>query len=224
VLLAVATFLAIGGLATVGHSASRPGRAVSGAAASARSVSHRTQASRERERYIELTGPRPAAPMGFSVPVHIALPQAGIDADVTSIGLAVTRSAPGVLPLTRPEQVAWYDLGPAPGQLGTALVDAHVNVQTSAAVRPGETVEVTRADHSIAVFTVDEAEAVPDWRAPAQAQEISDTAPYSAPYAVLSLVTCAGSLDTWRHGCLDHTVIHAHLTAERGQGLSGRAY
>jgi hypothetical protein len=124
-----------------------------------------------------------------------------------------------VLPLTSARQAAWYDLGPAPGQEGDSVVDAHVDVDISVSVRPGDTVEVTRADHSLAVFTVDEAEQVPSWRFIAQPQELRS----AVPYAALSLVTCTGALDTWRHGCLDRTVVHAHLTADRGLTPS-RAY
>ena len=166
-----------------------------------------------------LFGPKPIAPMGFSVPVHISVPRAGINADVTPVGLA-TRSAPGVLPLRHAWQAAWYDLGPAPGQLGIAVVDAHVEAGTSDDVRPGDTLEVTRADHSLAVFTVDATEQVPSWRRHAGRPQFSGP----APYAALSLVTCSGSLDTWRHGCLDHTIVHAHLTSGRPLATSDRAY
>jgi hypothetical protein len=159
----------------------------------------------------ELSGPKPAAPLGFSVPVHIAVPQVGLNADVTPVGLGGGRTAPGVLPLKRPQLASWYDLGPAPGQFGVAVVGAHVQARTSDDVRPGDTVAVTRADHSVAIFTVDKTEQVPSGRAGAQSSVFDDAAPYPA----LNLVTCAGSLDTWRHGCRDHTVVHAHLTAHR---------
>lgn len=161
----------------------------------------------------ELSGPKPAAPLGFSVPVHITVPQVGLNADVTPVGLMDSHAAPGVLPLKRPQLASWYDLGPTPGQLGVAVVGAHVKARTSDDVRPGDTVAVTRADHSVAIFTVDKTEQVPSWRARGQSSEFTD----AAPYAALNLVTCAGSPDSWRHGCRDHTIVHAHLTAHRMQ-------
>lgn len=163
----------------------------------------------------ELAGPKPAVPLGFSVPVHIALPQVGLNADVTSVGLMGSHAAPGVVPLKGSQLAAWYDLGPAPGQLGVAEVGAHVKARTSDDVRPGDTVAVTRADHSVAIFTVDKTEQVPSWREHAQPSGFGD----AVPYAALNLVTCSGSLDTRRHGCRDHTIVHAHLTAHRASAI-----
>ena len=235
-LLAVATLLAIAGLSALDHSsasahAGRPGQARSVAAsAAARALdllpvqvpfAPDALGPSGPVPLDRLSGPKPIGPMGFSVPVHISVPEAGIDADVTPVGLAGrSASAPGVLPLRPGGQAAWYDLGPAPGQLGIAVVDAHVDATTSGAVRPGETMEVTRADHSLAVFTVDATEQVPRWRAHMSQPQFSGP----APYAALSLVTCSGSLDTWRHGCLDHTIVHAHLTVGRPVRSSARAY
>jgi hypothetical protein len=164
----------------------------------------------------ELAGPRPAAPMGFSVPVHIIVPRAGIDADVSPVGLA-GRTASGEPALRHPRLAAWYDLGPAPGQLGVAVLDAHVDARASRDVRRGDTVEVARADHSLAIFTVDKTERIPSRAA------IQSSYSGAGPYPALNLVTCAGSLDAGRHGCRDHTVVHAHLTsgrfaADAGQG------
>lgn len=158
----------------------------------------------------KLFGPKPAAPLAFSVPVHIAVPQAGLNADVTPVGLIGSHSAPGVLPVKSSQVASWYDLSPAPGQLGVSLFGAHVKARTSASVRPGDTVTVTRADHSVAIFTVDKTERVPAWRTRAQAQLAG-----AAPYPALNLETCSGSLDTARHGCRDHTIVQAHLTGHR---------
>lgn len=158
----------------------------------------------------QLSGPKPAAPLGFSVPVHIAVPQVGLNADVSPVGLIGSQSAPGVLPLASSQHASWYDLSPAPGQLGVSLLGAHVKARTAATVRPGDTVTVTRADHSVAIFTVDKTERVPAWRTRSPAQ-LTDAAPYPA----LNLETCTGSLGTGRHGCRDHTIVQAHLTSHR---------
>ncbi|MBR7835890.1 class F sortase [Actinospica durhamensis] len=226
-LLAVGTLLALVGLSTMGQPAqSGDARATVNGAADAPSALELLPVQVPFTRAVDdpvpldrLFGPKPITPMSFSVPVHISVPRAGIDADVTPVGLA-TRSAPGVLPLRSAGQAAWYDLGPAPGQLGVAVVDAHVETDTSDDVRPGDTLEVTRADHSLAVFTVDATEQVPSWRTYAGRPQFAGP----APYAALSLVTCSGSLDTWRHGCLDHTIVHAHLTSGRPLAASVRAY
>lgn len=162
----------------------------------------------------QLAGPKPAAPLSFSVPVHIAVPQVGLNADVTPVGLvAGSRSASNAVPLKSPQLASWYDLSPAPGQFGVSVFGAQVKARTSAAVRPGDTVTVTRADHSVAIFTVDKTELVPAWRARSASQQVTDATPYPA----LNLETCTGSTDSRRHGCRDHTIVHAHLTAHRAQ-------
>ncbi|WP_157436032.1 sortase domain-containing protein [Actinospica robiniae] len=162
----------------------------------------------------ELSGPKPAAPLSFSVPVHITVPQVGLNADVTPVGLVgVGHAASSAVPLKGPQLASWYDLSPAPGQLGVSVFGAHVKGRTSAVVRPGDTVTVTRADHSVAIFTVDKTELVPAWRMRSASQQVTDATPYPA----LNLETCTGPADSWRHGCRDHTIVHAHLTAHRAQ-------
>lgn len=224
-MLAVGTLLALAGLSAVGHPA-QAGQRPPAVAANSGTDRLRTPVYVPRGHtevwpvaLDKLAGPEPVAPMGYSVPVHVALPQAGIDFDVTPVGLGA-RAAPGVLALRNPRQAAWYDLGPAPGQLGIAVLDAHVPARASYAIRPGDTIRVTRADHSLAVFTVDATEHVASGRGAAGQPRFSG----AAPYAALSLVTCSGSLDTWHHGCLDHTIVRAHLTSDRPMAVSDRAY
>jgi hypothetical protein len=107
--------------------------------------------------------------MDFSVPLHIDVAQADIHAEIMSVGLAADGSV-GVPPLNQALKAAWYDLGPAPGQLGTSIIDAHVDSSEITTyrgaffnlgdVRPGETIDVIRSDNSVAIFTVDSVEVV----------------------------------------------------------------
>ena len=66
-------------------------------------------------------------------------------------------------PLSRPRLTSWFDDGPAPGQPGPAALYGHVDTATSevppsstawAISCPVTTVDVTRADHRVAVFAV----------------------------------------------------------------------
>ena len=160
--------------------------------------------------------PRTPAPLGFSVPVQIDIPQVWIHAAVLSVGLAVDRSL-GVPPLNQAQKAAWYKLGPAPGQAGSAVIDAHVDSAEIAghhgaffnlgAARPGQTIEVTRADHLVATFTIDSVEQAPKAHFPA------DKVYAPVPYPALRLITCGGPFDTIKHSYLNNIIVYAHLTA-----------
>ena len=68
-----------------------------------------------------------------------------------------------VPPLGRDSKAGWYQYSPTPGQLGPAVILGHVDSAEYGAgvffklgaLRPGDTVDVTRADHTAAVFRVD---------------------------------------------------------------------
>jgi hypothetical protein len=161
---------------------------------------------------------RVPAPLGFSVPVHIDIAQIGIHADLISVGQEADHSL-GVPPLNQAQKAAWYKLGPAPGQAGPAVIDAHVDSLDIAGhrgafyplgqARPGQTIDVTRADHLIATFTIDSVEQAP------KAQFPTGKVYAFVPYAALRLITCGGPFDSGKHSYLDNTIVFAHLTAVR---------
>jgi LPXTG-site transpeptidase (sortase) family protein len=88
--------------------------------------------------------------------------------------------------------VAWYRLGPAPGQPGNALINGHVNWWTGDAVfthltqvRAGDDITVVRADGATVHFKVT-GKSVVD----ANARIASLFEPSSV--ATLTLITCTG--------------------------------
>ena len=113
-------------------------------------------------------------------------------------------------------EAAWYDEGPTPGELGSAVIAAHVDswymrlgqaaFYSLGAARPGDTVEITRADHRTAVFTTDSVETV--------AKDDFPTGKVygPVPYAGLRLITCGGGW-TKRGGYSGNVVLSAHLTS-----------
>ena len=118
--------------------------------------------------------------MSGSAPVGLTIPRIGVRADnIVDLGLAddgtievpQDSSAPG-----------WFTPGPSPGQLGPAVIAGHVDSTTGPAVfyrlgelRPGDRVQVARADGSIADFRVDKVETTRRRRSP--------PAPCTAPLA-----------------------------------------
>ena len=65
------------------------------------------------------------------LPVRLTIPRLGIDAAVEKVGLTPdgTMGVP-----TSPETVAWFKLGPRPGDKGSAVIDGHSGYRSGAAV------------------------------------------------------------------------------------------
>jgi sortase (surface protein transpeptidase) len=158
------------------------------------------------------------APMPYSAPTHIAVPAVNLDADVISVDLNADGSI-GTPSLANAKVAGWYDRGPAPGQPGAAVLDAHVDSSLMSDYRgaffylglaePGMTINVTRADHSLAVFSIDAVQV-------AQKSDFPTAQVYApTPYPSLRLITCGGDYDKKAHEYLGNTIVYAHLTAEK---------
>ncbi|MFH8930464.1 class F sortase [Streptomyces pristinaespiralis] len=173
--------------------------------------------------------PRPAAPSPAATPPEaargalelppsparqLAIPAIMIESPVMGLGLdgKGRLTAP---PVDNPRLVGWYEKGPAPGEKGTALVVGHRDTKTGPAIflnlnalKPGDKVNIARADRRTAVFTVDKVrtytkEAFPD------AEVYGHTG-----RPELRLLTCGGSFDK-KTGYSANVVVFAHLTDVR---------
>ncbi|TSB18748.1 sortase [Streptomyces sp. NBC_01525] len=150
------------------------------------------------------TGARDAAPLPPSPPVRVRVPAAGIDAPLTGLG----HDARGALrepPADRPGLAGWDRDGVPPGSPGTAVVTGRAAATAGpaafrglAALPPGGTVEVRRADGRTALFTVD---AVAPHERDAVLDDITHDA---AARPELRLLTCGDA----ERG----VVVSAHLT------------
>ena len=158
-----------------------------------------------------------AAPLGYARPTRVTVARVGIHADVLALGLTQDGGV-AVPPARQPLTAAWYDRGPAPGQAGAAVITGHVDSRFApgnraafyelGAVRPGDAVDVARADHRVAVFRVDSVALVPKTGFPTRAV-------YGATgYAALRLITCGGHYDR-RTGYADNVIVYAHLVGSR---------
>ncbi len=157
----------------------------------------------------------PALP--WSRPVSLAIPAIGVHTNVMDLGLGPGRTLQ-VPPLTQAgvQEAGWYDLGPAPGQLGPAVIAGHVDSYQGpgvffrlGALRPGDQISVTRADGTVAVFRVD---AVDEYR-----KNSFPTRQVYGPvgYAGLRVITCGGRFDYQTRHYLSNIVIYAALTGSR---------
>jgi sortase (surface protein transpeptidase) len=120
-----------------------------------------------------------------------------------------------VPPLSRPGLTSWLDVGPAPGQAGPAALYGHVDTATSGPavfwrlgdLVPGDTVDITRADHRVAVFAVYR---VAEYRKSAFP---TMTVYGDTPGPELRLITCGGAFDASAGSYLDNIIVFARLTA-----------
>ncbi|MFI8454994.1 class F sortase [Kitasatospora sp. NPDC085464] len=150
-------------------------------------------------------------PLKASKPTRLRIPQIAVDAPFTEL----TLNAAGQLNAPPPDDknlVGWYRDGVTPGERGSAVVAGHVDTTKGPAVflllsllLPGNKVEVSRADGTVAVFTVDSVEtfakdAFPDQKVYGK-----------TPDAQLRLITCGGTYDKKKRDYLDNVVVFAHL-------------
>jgi Sortase domain len=151
-----------------------------------------------------------------SLPVSVDIPAIGVDTKLLHLGL----NADGTIQVpsleTSSGMAAWYKYSATPGQIGSSVIEGHVDsVQGPAvffrlgALRPGDTVNVTLADGITAIFRVTGVREYVKSRFPAKAI-------YGATdFAALRLITCGGAFDYATGHYLSSTVVFASLTSSR---------
>jgi hypothetical protein len=152
--------------------------------------------------------PSPAAP-----PIRLQIPAIHVSARIVDEGLDAD-GALQVPPLTDAgvREVGWYDLGPAPGQVGSAIIAGHVDSYQAPGVFydlgrlvPGNAVEVTLADGETVHFTVTSVHEHSKAHFPAR--EVYGPEPYQA----LRLITCGGAFDEATGHYLSNIVAYARM-------------
>jgi hypothetical protein len=166
-----------------------------------------------------VTGPSlfTRGPLRRSVPVQVRIPAIGVDSRLLHLGV----NADGTIQVpslqTSAGLAAWYKYSVTPGQVGTSLIEGHVdNLQGPAvffrlgALHPGDTIDVTLADGITAVFRVT---GVREFR---KAVFPAETVYGQARYPALRLITCGGAFDYATGHYLSSVVVFASLaSAER---------
>jgi hypothetical protein len=153
-------------------------------------------------------GGSPAAP-----PIRLQIPAIHVSTKIVDEGLDAD-GALQVPPLTDAgvREVGWYDLGPAPGQVGSAIIAGHVDSYQAAGVfydlgtlAPGNAVEVTLANGETVHFTVTSVHEYSKAHFPAR--EVYGPEPYQA----LRLITCGGAFDEATGHYLSNIVAYARM-------------
>jgi LPXTG-site transpeptidase (sortase) family protein len=147
----------------------------------------------------------PAAP-----PVRLVIPSIGLDAPVAAGGL----NSDGTVqtpPLDQPGLVDWYQGGPAPGEVGPAVLLGHVNTRQGPAVfsrlpqlQPGDRIDIHRQDGSTVSYRVRQLQQFPKSNFPTELVYGNTDNPQ------LRLITCGGTLQSDGHYS-DNIIVLADL-------------
>jgi sortase (surface protein transpeptidase) len=152
-------------------------------------------------------------PMPAAVPTRVKIPVINVDAPL--IGLSLLPSGQLAAPPEADRNLAgWYQAGITPGETGTAVIAGHVDNEQGPAVfynlgvlKKGWTIDVVRADHTTAVFTIDAVQAFSDQNFPTQQVYGQSTRPE------LRVITCGAGFDKATQHYLGNVVVFAHLTS-----------
>ncbi|BCL16718.1 class F sortase [Micromonospora sagamiensis] len=162
-------------------------------------------------------GPGRAAtdPLPASRPVSLSVPAIRVTAPVAPVGLAPDGTI-AVPPLERHQETGWYDGGPTPGESGPAIIVGHADTTSGPSVfhelrrlRPGDRIEVTRDDRSVAVFEVTSVERFDKNALPGDRVYGDHRSP------VLRLITCGGRFVGGSVGYADNVIAFATLVGFR---------
>jgi hypothetical protein len=167
----------------------------------------------------------PAAPrepsLRRSSPVSVAIPAIGVRSPLLRLGLNPdgTIQVPDLS--TSADEAAWYKYSVTPGQIGTAVIEGHVDSEVGPAVfyrlgalHPGDHIDVTLADGMTAVFRVTGV------REYAKADFPTEMIYGRTNYAALRLVTCGGTFDYATGHYLSSVVVFASLVSS-GRSVMG---
>ena len=161
----------------------------------------------------------PAAPtkgpvLKASIPTRLDIPSIGVRSDLMQLGLNPDHTVQ-VPPLGRDSRAGWYKGSPTPGSLGPAVLLGHVDSShygpgvffKLGALRPGDMLTVTRADHTAAVFRVDRVVSYAKDHFPTL--EVYGNTDHSA----LRLITCGGKFNISSHSYESNIVAYASLVS-----------
>ena len=154
-----------------------------------------------------------------SVPVSVNIPAIGVTSNLLDLGLNADGTIQVPSLVTSAGEAGWYRYSATPGQIGTSVIEGHVDSYQGPAVfyrlgalLPGDTIDVTLADGITAIFRVTGVREYLKSNFPGKAI-------YGATnYAALRLITCGGVFDYATGHYLSSTVVFASLTSSRPTG------
>lgn len=151
----------------------------------------------------------PVSASTVTVPSYLEIPSIDVAANIEPVGITNT-GAMGI-PKDR-NDVAWYYLGPRPGQKGSAVIDGHLDGENGLTavfkdldkVKIGDTLTVKDSANNVLTFVIKSSRL---YSASADTSEIftKDDGIY------LNLITCAGEWDKKAHDYTQRLVVFTEL-------------
>lgn len=163
-----------------------------------------------------ISAPGRGPSLARSLPVSVRIPAIGVNSSLLHLGLNRdgTVQVPSIK--TDARHAAWYKYSVTPGQIGSSVIEGHVDTEHGPAVffrlgalRPGNTIDVRLANGVTAVFRVTGVREYAKSRFPAKAIY------GSTGFAALRLITCGGTFDYSTGHYLSSTVVFASLASSR---------
>jgi hypothetical protein len=154
-----------------------------------------------------------------SLPVSVDIPAIGVHSKLLHLGVSADGSIEVPSVATSASKAAWYKYSATPGQIGSAVIEGHVDSYHGPAVffrlgalRPGDHIDVTLADGITAIFRVTGVREYAKSKFPARIIY------GAADYAALRLITCGGTFDYATGHYRSSTVVFASLDGYRKAG------
>ncbi len=142
-------------------------------------------------------------------PVRISIPAIGVDARVVRLGLNPDRTVE--VPKNLPD-AGWFELGPEPGEQGSAVILGHLESLAGPGVfdrlrelRVGQVITIRLQDGSTVRYVADSMSRFPKSRFP------TDRVYAQTKQPTLRLVTCAGEMNPSTGYHPDNYVVYASL-------------
>jgi len=165
----------------------------------------------------DLGAPPTGLVLAAAAPTALSVPAIGISSPLIELG----RNADGTVevpslddPNSKP---GWYRNSPAPGTLGPAIILGHVDSREFGPgvfyslqnMKAGDSIEVSRADGTVAEFVVDKVESV-------QKSEFPTLEVYgNLDHSGLRLITCGGEFDPDARSYESNIIVFASLAGSR---------
>ena len=156
----------------------------------------------------------PLTMMARSRPTELTIPAIGV---TTSVGTLGMQSDGTVEVPSSAQTTGWYDGGPAPGQMGSAVILGHVDSYLGPGkffnlklLKAGDLIHVTAADGVVVTFSVNRV-----------VEYSKDSFPDQLVYGphgtiALQLVTCGGVFDHATGHYLSNIVVYSTLASSAG--------
>jgi LPXTG-site transpeptidase (sortase) family protein len=155
--------------------------------------------------------PARVKPLGRSIPARLRIPKLHVNSPIMELGLNADHTIQ-VPPLSRPNLTGWWKGGPTPGEKGASVILGH-NIgngrpsvfEKLGTLKPGDRVEVTRDNGSVATFEITKLEEIPKSSFPTQKVY------GKLSYPGIRLITCGGRFDaSWGHH-VDNIIAYGRL-------------